>query len=143
MPRISAEDRSASAFRAGGERPEPPKRMTAPAKELWREIVADRPIDFFRPGSLSLLEKYCQVTVEDRRIVRRLARMRVDDADYASWHKVTVANSAMCMSLGSKLRLTVQADVDRHSRKIEERGDASATDDLIGGSAVHGLLRVA
>lgn len=135
MPRISAEERSAAAFRAGLERATPPARMTAPAKALWREIIADRPVDFFRPGSLDLLESFCQVTIEGQRIVRQLARTRVGTGDYIELQKVAARNSAMLTTLGSKLRLTVQADTDGRSKKTGERGDAGATDPLIGGAA--------
>lgn len=113
--------------------------MTAPAKALWREIVADRPVDFFRPGSLDLLEAFCQITIEQQRVVRVLARTRVATGDYLDLQKMAARNTAMLTTLGSKLRLTVQADVDRHSRKSGERGDASVGDDLIGGAAVRRL----
>lgn len=136
MPRISAEERSAAAFRAGLERPMPPARMTAPAKALWREIVADRPVDFFRPGSLDLLESFCQLTIESQRIIRVLARTRIGTGDYIEMQKMAARNSSMLTTLGSKLRLTVQADTDGRSKKLGERGDGSTADPLIGGAAV-------
>lgn len=142
MPRISAEDRSAAAFRAGGERPKPPAGMTKPAKAIWFEIVADRPIDFFRPGSLYILEDYCQLRVENRRLLRLLARTRVGTGDYVDLQKQVSRNSVNLLAHASKLRLTVQADVDGRSKKTAERGDGSATDPLIGGTAVRGKLRV-
>jgi len=116
--------------------------MTAPAKALWIEIVSDRPVDFFRPGQLGMLETFCQITIEDRRIVRDLARTRVGTGDYADVQRQAARNCVMLATFGSKLRLTVQADVERHSRKISERGDEAATDPLIGGAAVRGKLKV-
>ncbi|HEX3162122.1 MAG TPA: hypothetical protein VHQ92_06060 [Pseudolabrys sp.] len=116
--------------------------MTAPAKVLWREIVADRPVDFFRPGSLDLLESFCQLTIESQRIIRVLARTRVGTGDYIEMQKMAARNSSMLTTLGSKLRLTVQADTDGRSKKTGERGDASADDGLIGGAAVNRQLRV-
>jgi phage terminase small subunit len=52
MPRQSAEARSAAAFRQGGKHPVPPKHLSDDAKALWREMVEDRPVDYFRPGAL-------------------------------------------------------------------------------------------
>lgn len=117
--------------------------MLKPAKELWREIVADRPIDFFRPGSLDMLEQFCQTTIEQRRVLLEIGRARVGIGDYLDLQKMAARYSVMLTTLGSKLRLTVQADVDGRSKKTAERGDASADDDgLIGGAAVRGKLRV-
>lgn len=45
MPRISAENRSAAAFRAAPERRRAPAHLTRPAKVLWTQIVADRAPD--------------------------------------------------------------------------------------------------
>ena len=43
---------------------------------------------------------------------------------------------AMITTLATKLRLSVQADVDRRSRKIDERPAPAALDPLLGGAAV-------
>ena len=142
MPRISAEARSAAALRAGGERPRPPKGLIATARALWVQIVADRPIDFFRPGQLHDLADYCQKQCEAERITRELVRTRIGGKDYADLQRMAARNTAMVLALGTKLRLTVQASVERHSGKIDERGDESAHDPLIGGSAVRGKLQV-
>lgn len=142
MPRISAEERAAAAFRAGGERPEPPKGLVAAARALWVQIVSDRPIDYFRPGQLHDLADYCAKQLEGERITRELVRTRIGGEDYLALQKLAARNTAMVMALGTKLRLTVQAGVDGRSKKTDERGDASADDGLIGGTAVRGKLRV-
>jgi hypothetical protein len=76
MPRISAEARAAAVFRSGVAGQEPPEHLTVAAKRLWREIVDDRPADFFRPGSLQLLEVFCQLTIEERRCCDECAWLR-------------------------------------------------------------------
>lgn len=142
MPRISAEARSAAAFRAGGERPKPPARLITPAREIWLEIVNDRPVDFFRPGQYGMLKSFCEASIEQNRIFETLTRTRVGTGDYIEMQKAAARNTVMLTTLGTKLRLTVQADVDRHSRKTGERGDAAADDGLIGGAAAHGKPRL-
>jgi hypothetical protein len=91
--------------------------MTAPAKRIWRAIVHDRPTDWFRPGSLLLLEQLCGTMVAQRAALAQLAATPGDPdtikavKDYAGIINQTAA----------KLRLTVQADVDRRSRRTDER----------------------
>jgi hypothetical protein len=110
--------------------------MTRPAKDLWRRIIADRPVDFFRPGSLELLEDYCQLRVENWRLLGRLARIRPDSEEYAAKQVLVTRNSANMLAHATKLRLTVQADAEWASRKMTERGDASKDSRLIGGAAL-------
>jgi hypothetical protein len=127
MPRISPAARAAAIWRSGGRKPAPPRHMSTAAKRIWRGIVADRPIDWFRPGSLLLLEQLCEVMVAQRAALAQLARDPRDvDAiravkDYAGILNVTA----------SRLRLTVQTDVERKSRKVDEREPAA--DVLLGG----------
>src|SRR5512133_1662490 len=113
MPRISAEARSAAAFRAGALRPKPPARLSAAAKRLWREIVDDRPVDFFRPGSLSQLEQYCAFTTELRRVTKALKTASPEDCRKTLRSAKDLA--AMLATLARQLRITVQADVDRRA----------------------------
>jgi hypothetical protein len=114
-------------WRSGGRKPSPPTHMSTAAKRIWRGIVTDRPVDWFRPGSLLLLEQLCEVMVAQRAALAQLAQDPGDvDAiravkDYAGILNVTA----------SRLRLTVQADVERKSRKVDEREPAA--DVLLGG----------
>ena len=135
MPRISIEDRSASAFRAGTARREPPRHLCAPAKRLWREIVGDRPVDFFRPGSFELLEQYVEYTMQQRRLVKALARLGTGDAEYPKLLRAVTRLSLTMTTLSARLRLSVQSDVDRRSGKTAERGDGER-DRLLGGAAL-------
>ena len=66
MPRQSAEDRAAAAWRAGGTGPKPPKFLNRKAKALWREIVRSRPADYFAPGATHLLEAFVVACARSR-----------------------------------------------------------------------------
>jgi phage terminase small subunit len=70
MPRISAEARTAAHWQGGGQHPKPPSDLSNAAKAVWREIVDCRPVDFFRPGALHLLEQLCVATVAARHVAK-------------------------------------------------------------------------
>jgi hypothetical protein len=109
--------------------------MSAAAKTVWREIMDDRPVDWFRPGSLELLEQFCEVVVQQRNKLRDLRKAPPED--YADVLKATKDLAAMSTLLATKLRITVIADVHPRSGKIAEKGDAAtAPDRLLGGNAV-------
>jgi phage terminase small subunit len=136
MPRVSIEARAAAAFRGGAARPAPPRHLSAPAKRLWEAILADRPADWFRPGSYELLEQYCEFTVQQRRAIETLRK--AEGEDYGPALAATKSLTTMLTALASKLRLSVQADVDRRAvGKAAERGDGTR-DPLLGGAAVWG-----
>ena len=132
MPRISAEARAAAAFRSTAGRQGPPKHLTIRAKLLWQEIVDDRPPDWFRPGSLQLLEIYCELVMQQRALLRRLRG--AEGEEHAKQLQLARQLSGTIANLAKTLRISVQADVERHSRKVEERGDGPR-DPLLGGTA--------
>ena len=115
MPRQSIEARSAAIFRRGGKRPTPPANLSDEAKKLWREIVEDRPIDFFRPGALQLLEQLCIMTVSARR-VGAYFQERPGDKDAADQYLKLAHQCAMHCQ---KLRLSIE--VDRKSGQLDEK----------------------
>jgi hypothetical protein len=136
MPRISGDDRAAAAFRAGGKGPSAPRNLSKEAAKLWRQIVDDRPPDFFRPGSEQMLERFCWAVIEARKIDGLIEPCDPLDLAYRRLLRHQIALSAMITTLATKLRLSVQADVDRRSRKIDERPAPAALDPLLGGAAV-------
>jgi hypothetical protein len=101
VPRQSIEARSAAIFRPGGKRPPPPANLSDDAKKLWREIVEDRPIDYFRPGALYLLEQLCVMTVAARRVSAWLQERLGDEEGAALYLKY----SHQCAMHCQKLRL--------------------------------------
>jgi len=150
MPRQSAEARAAAALTAGGGAPRPPKHLSKEAAAVWREIAESKPADWFDPGACVLLENYCELTCQARAVAAKLAKLRRASSWEESkaferrlaWITVTLSTVA------TKLRLSVQALVERQSRKILERGQAPITskpkaDRLIGGEAVYGQPQAA
>lgn len=139
MPRISAEARAAAAFRAGQAPPEPPKDLGAAASAVWRRIVADRPVDWFRPGSEELLGQFCRSVVEAKKIARELRRLSPLDAEYEKMLKFHQSATALMNITAQRLRLTVQNDVNWHSRKLNEYGSGAnapaGLSRLLGGKA--------
>jgi hypothetical protein len=136
MPRMSAEARSAAAFRSGIKRRDPPARLEGAERSLWREILADRPVDFFRPGSFELLEQYVIVTVRLRDL---LARLRSAGPKEIGPVTLSIGRlSTVSSTLARLLRLTNQADIDQHSRAISEKGDGKR-DRLLGGAALRAI----
>ena len=66
MPRASPEARAAASWREGGRHPKPPQFLSVSAKKLWREIVKARPVDFFQPGSQTLLTQFCEMAIAQK-----------------------------------------------------------------------------
>lgn len=141
MPRSSSEDQSGAVWRNGGVPPEPPPHLDKEAAAVWREIAASKPVDWFDAGAQVLLAEYCDAAVHARGLNRELAKLRRKREwhELADYERRAARASARLVSLATKLRLSVQASVDRRSRKLDERGPGAAGGDpLLGGRAVHG-----
>jgi hypothetical protein len=134
MPRASAEARSAVAFHAGAGPPVPPEALTDAEKMIWRAIVSSKPIGWFDPGSLQLLEQYCGTLIEAKAVLADL-RKAPEKAKRSLRMELNHLNTSCCM-LATKLRLSVQAAIDRRSKMLDEKNDSTAEDKLLGGKAV-------
>ena len=129
MPRLSAEDRAAATWRAGGAGPKPPKHLGRQARALWRSIVASRPADYFAPGSTQLLESFVVASVAARELAPKIAA-EPGDKDLA---EALRRYSAIQATQATKLRLAVSSAIKPHAGKLTER--AGAHGPLIGGNA--------
>lgn len=138
MPRASAEARSAAALRAGGKRPDPPASLSEDAAALWRQIMADKPLGWFDAGALPLLRLYCVTATRAEEVERLLIATDVAADDAGEVEKRLVKLNGSCTTLATKLRLSVQAAVDRRSRMLDENGPGEelAADPLLGGKVV-------
>jgi hypothetical protein len=134
MPRISAESRSAALFRAQLKRRPVPRRLKPAAKAIWQDIVDDRPADWFRAGNWELLEQYCELLVQQRACLDALAKLQPTEEGYSALLRSASRLAATLTILATKLRLTVQWDVQAKSRKTDEKGQP-AHDPLLGGLA--------
>lgn len=130
MPRLSADARAAAAFRAGGGHPRPPKGMPKGAAKVWREIVEARPVDFFQPGQLHLLEVFCR-TAELQRAA--LLLLESDPADDGAAKQVARL-AAIMASHATKLRLTISS-ASRPDAAINREKPAKPSG-LLGGHVV-------
>lgn len=135
MPRISAENRSGAAFRAGAAYREPPGHLTKAAKALWTEIVEARAVDYFAPGSFELLEQYCELTMLQRKTLRLIAKGKERDGMGRSYISRAVELSHALSTLATKLRMSIQAGTKSDAGKINEKGTGQG-DRLLGGAAV-------
>ena len=117
MPRASPEARAAAALRQGGRHPRAPAYLGEVGKTVWREIVECRPVDFFQPGALHLLEQLCVAIVAARGVAKQV-QQGPDDADGA---KLYMEYMQRCAMHCQKLRLSIQTEVDRKSGKLDER----------------------
>ena len=134
MPRQSIEAKAAAAWRNGRGPPDPPGYLSKAAKSLWVDIVNSKPADWFSPGSLPLLEMYVELTVLNWNLVARLGSLpstAENDRLATKLENRIHKFAAALVALATKLRLTVQASVDRHSRMLDERG--SPVHPLLGG----------
>lgn len=134
MPRISAEARAASAYAVGGRHPPPPKDLFPEEAKLWRDIVKAKPLGWFDAGSLPLLAQYCRSVP----IAIKAAEEARGSVDKDAISNLAKLNTSIAM-LATKLRLSVQAAVDRRNRMLDEEGTGKKADDtLLGGKAVWG-----
>lgn len=135
MPRASAEARSAAAWREGGQHPKPPAHLSRDAKVVWKDIVGTRPVDFFAPGSLHLLEQFCAATVAQR---ANMAALEVDPTDHAAIERFAKLGTLL-NTTAQKLRLSIQSALRTEDRKNDERESAKSS--LLGGGGVVALDR--
>jgi hypothetical protein len=131
MPRISAEARAAAVWRAGGRsQRKPPPHLSPGARRVWKEIVEDRPEDYFRPGSLHLLEMLC-VVIE---LARQLAPQIDDPAVAVRYLKLSATTALLCQ----KLRLSIQSSTRLEAGILNEPGapkKVAGKDVLFGGGS--------
>lgn len=138
MPRASAEGRAAAAYRAGAKRPAAPAWLDAEAQAHWRRIISEKPLGWFDGGSLPLLAQYCATLVRARQLAERLSAVDPDEKGAQALEVRLMGVNGSCLSLATKLRLSVQAGVDRRSRMLDEGGPGEevAADPLLGGKVV-------
>ena len=137
MPRHSAEERSAAAWRSGSAHPAAPKYLSRDARKLWREVVEARPVDFFAPGSLQLLEQFCETMVTQRIALAEMARAaELNDPDrLAKATRVMKDLATVINNTAVKLRLSIQSALRTESRKNDERENVKSS--LLGGGVIN------
>ena len=88
----------------------PPERFTPDEAAVWREIVASKPADWFGADNLPLLEHYCSMTVESRRVSLKLRQVSPECLDdYERLIALQSKIGGQLSSLATKMRLTQQS----------------------------------
>ncbi len=131
MPRISAEERSASMYRAGGVAPVAPDTLTADQKKIWRDVVSAKPADWFDTGNLALLRRYCWLVSRSDRVTGALEEAEPGSERALLLIKELTPLNAAVATFARQLRLTVQAQIGTKDRKITEKGSAQVEDDAL------------
>lgn len=140
---MSAEARSAAGFRSGGgEYAAPPETLNIREQEIWNSIIRSKPADWFDAGSLLLLARYCVGMNQAEKLEEILRATPTEDAKRLETRVITLYGSLV--TLATKLRLSVQAAVDRRSRILDEKGPGEQEDKnrLLGGKGFTGLRAV-
>lgn len=102
--------------------PEPPKTLTAKQRNVWREVVADLPWDWFGSSTWPMLEDYCRHVCTLRRLSKEVDRLEkaaeLDVPKYKQCLALVNAQSNIVMRLGTKLKISQSTRYDRDkSRK--------------------------
>jgi hypothetical protein len=101
---------------AKAQRPEPPGRLTAAQKTIWREITEKVRGGWFY-SSEPLLEAYVCVVGQERQLQKALQAVEVGSERYMQLMRLSLAVTAQSSNLATKLRLTPRSTHDRHTVK--------------------------
>jgi hypothetical protein len=89
------------------ERPRPPERLNADEAAIWKGIV-----ERYRPGFFfsceEILEQYCRLISDERRLAAALAEEERGSKQWASLMRLKLSMLMATASLGVKLRLTIR-----------------------------------
>jgi len=95
---------------APGARVSAPDRLTDDQRSIWGSIVDSKPADWFGSDNLALLEQYCCVQTEARRIASKLREISPECLDdYERLIALQNRVSGQLASLATKMRLTQQS----------------------------------
>jgi hypothetical protein len=123
-PRLRPEARAASLrYAASLTPPKTPKDLDRAARNLWRDITASKPTDWWQgEGGLRLLRRFVRISILAEQLHDRLDELGLDHPEAAELTKRLLAVSTTLGLLASKLRLSVQTGIERHSAHRFERG---------------------
>jgi hypothetical protein len=100
------------------QRPEPPSRLTAAEKRVWRETVERMRPGWFR-GSENVLEMFCTSVVLERRLAGWIKELDdPKDFRYRDLIKMHKTEAMLVANLATRLRLTVRSTIDRYAPKL-------------------------
>lgn len=93
------------------ERPEPPSHLTDDEAQLWREVVATKPADWFQRDSHPILVAYVQGAILHRQLMEKFHSLEFPfgSKGYVEHVNLIVRVAGSIAQLGAKLRLTQQS----------------------------------
>jgi hypothetical protein len=98
-------------------RPEPPDRLTAAEKVIWREVVEKVRGGWFY-SSEHLLEAFVRMLSQLQQIHGVLQQVEVGSERYIELMRLQLSVTGLAGNLASKLRLTPRSTIDRYTPKI-------------------------
>jgi hypothetical protein len=113
--------------------------MSPEGKEIWREIIASKPLDWFDADQLRSLIGHCENRASLNDLTIRLSKEEPGTKAFRQLAIDMKFIATVVTSSARNLRLTVQNTADRSSTKNGERG--SVRDELMGGAAVTKRIR--
>lgn len=87
----------------------PPDRLTDEEQALWRSITARKPADWFGAEHIPLLEQFCVISCQLRRLDEAIRVLPVGDDGYHMLYRTSTALCKQQAALATKMRLTHQA----------------------------------
>jgi hypothetical protein len=106
---------------------DPPSLISDEMAKVWRGIVNGKPGDWFDAGSAPVLAQYCRHVIAARRASQLVVQTEADDGfDIDVWSgllRLQERQSALLVSLATKLRLTPQSRYGARSADTAARND--------------------
>jgi hypothetical protein len=99
------------------QRPEPPAKLSAEEKAIWREIVAKVKPDWFW-SSEHLLVCYVRTLAHERMLADWIKQTDKSNPHYLDLLRMHRTETMLCANLAGKLRLTPRSTVDRYAPKL-------------------------
>jgi hypothetical protein len=104
------------------ERVRAPHDLNDEETEVWVSVVNCEPADWFTQSTIPLLTQYCRHVVQTRRIAELIERGTSDPSlevkDYDRLLHMQQRESAIMMTLATKMRITNQSTINQRGNKI-------------------------
>jgi len=104
------------------DRPPPPEGLSEAASGIWRMVVGNMRGKWFSPENFALLETYCTLTAEKKRLEAAFSLLDVTDPRY---ERLTVRHdkmAAQALAHARSLRLTPKSNVTNRDARDPLRG---------------------
>lgn len=121
MPRRSADDLITAAFLPKLEPiPEPRTLQPARARQIWKEVVQSKPVNYFQVTDTPLLTRFCTIAARCEAVEQLLAVTPADAKGAPQLERRLASLAASLAGLAQKLRLTVAHRIERHAAARSE-----------------------